>query len=61
MSQNLTVEGAAKFIGMSVAFLNRRRIVGDGPAYLKMGGRVFYTVNDLEAYISSCRQLSTSK
>lgn len=54
------VKGAADYIGMSVAFLNRHRITGDGPAFLKLGGRVWYEQADLDAWVNSRRRFSTS-
>lgn len=58
-SGRLDVKGAAEYVGMSVAFLNRHRGTGDGPEYLKTGGRVWYEVADLEAWLASCRRRST--
>lgn len=55
------VKGAAEYIGMSVAFLNRHRISGDGPAYLKLGGRIWYPETDLDTWLASRRRTSTSQ
>ena len=54
------VRGAAEYIGMSSAFLNRRRVTGNGPAYLKLGGRIFYPQSDLDAWLQGQRRISTS-
>lgn len=55
------VKGAADYVGMSVAFLNRHRITGTGPAYLKLGGRIYYPESDLDAWLNSRRRTSTSE
>ena len=34
----------------SVARLQRWRTVGEGPSYLKIGGKVLYRLKDIEAY-----------
>lgn len=55
------VKGAADYIGMSAAFLNRHRITGTGPTFIKLGGRVWYLQTDLDAWIDSRRRRSTSE
>ena len=34
--------------------LERWRWIGEGPAYLKIGGRVVYRLEDVEAYEAKC-------
>ncbi len=60
MSSFLTVKEAADHIGCSAATLNRYRWKGNGPPFYKMGG-VRYDRAELEAWIRSRRQLSTSE
>ena len=55
------VKGAADYIGMSVAFLNRHRITGTGPAYPKLGGRIYYPEDKLDAWLNSRLRQSTSQ
>lgn len=55
------VKGAAGYIGMSAAFLNRHRITGTGPAYLKLGGRIYYPQDKLDAWLNSRLRQSTSQ
>ena len=55
------VKGAADYIGMSVGFLNRHRITGSGPAYLKLGGRIYYPEDKLDAWLNSRLRVSTSE
>lgn len=40
--------------------LERWRWVGEGPAYLKIGGRVVYRLEDVEAYEAERMRTSTS-
>lgn len=44
---------AAKFLGMSVKWMQQARCYGRGPKYIKIGRSVRYNVADLEAYIAS--------
>ena len=47
----MTEEAAARFLGVSPSFLAKRRCYGNGPAFIKYGGkRVVYLKTDLEAY-----------
>jgi helix-turn-helix protein len=56
----LTVEEAAQYLRLSVSFLNRARLTGDGPVFLKLGRRVVYDVADLDTWLLSRRRRSTS-
>jgi hypothetical protein len=42
---------AAKIIGSKPATMRRWRFEGRGPRYLKLGGKVFYAVSDLDSYV----------
>lgn len=42
---------AAEYLGISASTLDKMRHEGRGPRYLKLGGRVFYQVEDLDSYI----------
>jgi predicted DNA-binding transcriptional regulator AlpA len=59
--RNLSVEEAARFVGVSVSVLNKSRVYGGGPRYLKLGRRVLYEVTELEAWLASHRRGSTSE
>ncbi|QNH11204.1 helix-turn-helix domain-containing protein [Xanthomonas sp. SI] len=50
-ANRLKVPAAAKHLGISVSTLDKMRMEGRGPRYLKIGGRVFYRRADLDAYI----------
>lgn len=57
----LTVEEAAQYVRLSVSFLNRARLTGDGPTYLKLGRRVVYETGALDQWLASRRRRSTSE
>ena len=43
---------AARFVGLSIRTLEKHRIYGTGPRYSKLGGRVVYRLEDIEAFES---------
>ena len=51
---------AADYLGLSTRTLDRFRVSGDGPVFLKFGGRVRYLREDLDAWARSRRRASTS-
>ncbi|RVT73056.1 DNA-binding protein [Agrobacterium sp. CNPSo 2736] len=55
-----TIE-AARLLGLSSRTLEKHRCDGTGPIYRKLGGRVVYTVADLQAWIDAAARLSTSE
>lgn len=52
----LNTKEAAVHIGKSPSWLNKSRMTGDGPVYLKLGGSVRYALPDLEAWLSGQRR-----
>lgn len=60
----LTTGEAAEHLRVSIPTLERMRLAGNGPAFIKMGaglrGRVVYRREDLDTYVLSRRRLSTS-
>lgn len=52
VQQTLDTKDAAKYLGVSVEFLKRARIKGNGPEFVKMGTRkVVYRINALDLYL----------
>jgi predicted DNA-binding transcriptional regulator AlpA len=51
---------AARFLGLSHRTLEKHRTYGTGPVYRKIGGRVVYTLADLEAWAARGVRASTS-
>ncbi len=57
----LTVREAAALVRLSKSFLDKARLSGGGPAYVKAGARVLYDVADLTAWIASRKFAHTSE
>ena len=51
---------AARHLGLSGRTLEKHRTYGTGPAYRKLGGRVVYSVDDLQAWADRGAVTSTS-
>jgi predicted DNA-binding transcriptional regulator AlpA len=51
---------AARFVGLSIRTLEKHRIYGTGPRYSKLGGRVVYSLEDLQAWVDRGAKASTS-
>ncbi|SEK98549.1 helix-turn-helix transcriptional regulator [Nitrosovibrio tenuis] len=57
----LNTSQAARYLGLSKAFLERDRWAGAKVPFIKIGSRaVRYRLQDLERYIESCIRKSTS-
>lgn len=52
---------AARLLDLSPRTLEAHRCAGTGPIYHKLGGRVVYTVADLQAWIEASARQSTSE
>ena len=51
---------AARFLGLSGRTLEKHRTYGTGPSYRKLGGRVVYAIDDLQAWADRGAVTSTS-
>lgn len=56
----LRTKEAATFLSLSARTLEKHRTYGTGPAYHKLGGRVVYSVEDLQAWTERGAVTSTS-
>lgn len=61
MGRILTEREAAPLTGLQVSTLQKLRVTGDGPAFLKLGRSVRYAEEDLTAWLASKRVKSTSE
>lgn len=52
---------AAEYLHQSERNLERWRVQGFGPEYVKLGKKVFYTESALAAFVNRCRRTSTSE
>ncbi|MCL4671851.1 MAG: helix-turn-helix domain-containing protein [Sphingomonadaceae bacterium] len=57
----LTTKEAATYCRLGKPTLERFRITGGGPAYLKLGGAVRYRRSDLDAWLAARLTRSTSE
>lgn len=51
---------AARFLGLSGRTLEKHRTYGTGPTYRKIGGRVVYSLDDLQGWADRGTKCSTS-
>jgi predicted DNA-binding transcriptional regulator AlpA len=58
--RHLRTPEAARFLGLSDRTLEKHRSYGTGPKYRKIGGRVVYTLDDLQAWSEFAARTSTS-
>lgn len=59
-SRYLRTPDAAHFLGLSSRTLEKHRTYGTGPTYRKLGGRIVYAIDDLEAWAAIGQRTSTS-
>jgi predicted DNA-binding transcriptional regulator AlpA len=60
-SQRISVSAAAAYTGLAESTLNKLRITGGGPHFLKISARrVAYDTADLDEWLASKRRRSTS-
>lgn len=57
----LNTGGAAAYLGLSESTLEKARVYGNGPRYVKLGRAVRYRAADLEAWLASRTVTSTSE
>lgn len=50
---------AARFLGLSGRTLEKHRTFGTGPTYKKIGGRVIYSLGDLQTWAERGAKVST--
>jgi hypothetical protein len=56
----LDTRGAAALLGISPRTLEKYRVCGGGPTYRKLGARVLYAIEDLDAWVAQAIRNSTS-
>jgi len=57
----LRTSEAADWLGLSGRTLEKHRTFGTGPAYRKIGGRVVYAIDDLQAWADRGARTSTTE
>ena len=56
----VNTKGASELTSLSASQLNKLRVFGGGPEYVKIGRSVLYEISALEAWIAKHRRTSTS-
>jgi predicted DNA-binding transcriptional regulator AlpA len=59
--QTLNVVEAANYSGISKSTLDKRRVYGGGPIFIKIGGRVVYDQFDLDSWLTGKKVANTSQ
>lgn len=57
----MTVPEAASYLGLAVSTLNKWRVYGGGPRFLKLGRSIRYRQSELDAYLDSQMVGSTAQ
>ncbi len=57
----LTTESTSKAANVSESYLNKARLNGDGPNFIKIGRAVRYEPAEIERWLASKRKISTSQ
>lgn len=57
----LSTEQAAARLNLSPSTLNKWRLTGDGPRFLKLGRRVVYKREDIDAFLTTRSRASTAE
>lgn len=60
LNRLLNVQEAARTLGLSASTLNKLRVTGGGPRFMKLGRRVLYDVADLEKWAVERKRNHTS-
>lgn len=61
MSELLTVSEAAHRLKLSESYLNKARLTGGGPRFVRLGRAIRYSVPDLDAWVQANGAGSTSE
>ena len=56
----LRTKEAAEFLSLSARTLEKHRCYGTGPVFRKLGGRIVYAIDDLDAWAALGTRRSTS-
>ena len=56
----LRTAAAAAYIGSTKSTLEKMRVSGDGPPFMKLGRVVVYDTSDIDSWLASRRRRSTS-
>jgi molybdenum cofactor biosynthesis enzyme MoaA len=60
-SPKLTVREAAAYLRVSKSLLDKLRLTGGGPVFIRLQRRIVYDIRDLEAWAAQGRRANTSE
>lgn len=60
-SSRLNTKQACNYCGLGYSTLNKLRLYGGGPKYIKIGARVIYDTADLDAWLAAHQRRNTSQ
>jgi predicted DNA-binding transcriptional regulator AlpA len=58
--RRLRTPAAAKYVGYAESTLEKKRVAGDGPPFIRLGRAIVYDTRDLDDWLASRRATSTS-
>jgi predicted DNA-binding transcriptional regulator AlpA len=58
--RRLRTPAAADYLGYSESTLEKKRLTGDGPTFIRLGRVIVYDTRDLDAWLVARRATSTS-
>lgn len=53
---NIRAQQAAEYLGISKSYLDKARIYGGGPNFIKVGAAVIYSTKDLDIWLNDKRE-----
>ena len=59
--QRLRTPAAADYVGYSESTLEKKRLKGEGPPFIRLGRAIVYDTRDLDAWLAARRARSTSE
>lgn len=62
-SRRLRTKAAAEYLGYAESTLEKKRLTGNGPPFIRLGdrGAIVYDTRDLDAWLAEHRVSSTSE
>jgi hypothetical protein len=61
LHQRLRTPAAAEYLGCAESTLEKKRVSGDGPPFIRLGRIIVYDSRDLDVWLASRRRCSTSE
>lgn len=60
-TNRVPTDEAARYLGMARSTLEKWRVYGNGPPFMKIGNRITYQIRDLESWLEAHRYTSTKQ